>query len=100
MPGAGRINDGVCAQGFRALAVLVTYFERRTFAPLGLQLVEGHAADVGDAARRANVRRYGGLLRKRFEVALNQFGAGRILRGVRGIPTRTSQQPLCRTVDA
>ena len=79
MPGAGRVDHGVGPHDLGALPVLIADLERGCFPALALELVEADAADVGDAARRMDVARERGLGRERFEIALHQFGAGRIL---------------------
>ena len=83
----------------RALAVLIPDLERRGLAALGLELVEAGAADAGDAARCVDVVREAGLGRERLEVALNQFGAGRILVRIRGVPSGRREQARGRPVD-
>ena len=88
MPGAGSVDHGVGLHDLGALPVLIPDLERRGLASLGLELVEAGAADVGDAARRMDVIGEGGLGRERFKIALDQFGAGRILLWVRRIPSR------------
>ena len=50
MPGAGDVDDGIGADDFRALPVLIADFEGCGFAASGLELVEADAADIGDTA--------------------------------------------------
>ena len=99
VPGAGGIDDRVRPHDLGALAVLIADFERRGFAAPGLELVEAGAADIGDAAVGMNVARENGPGGERFEVALNQFGAGRILIRLGRIPSRRRQQARRRAID-
>jgi hypothetical protein len=87
MPGARCVDDGIGSHNFGALAVLISDFEGCGFPAFGLELVEADAADVGDPARCVDVGRENCLGRERFEVALEQFGAGRILPGFGRIPS-------------
>lgn len=99
MPGAGCVDDGIRPHHSGTLPVLVANFEGCGFAAPGLEFIETDAADVGDAAGSMDVGRQGGLGGKRFEVALDQFGAGRIKAGFGRIPACGRQQARRRAVD-
>jgi hypothetical protein len=86
MPGAGRVDHGVGAHAFGALPVLIAQLEGSGLPALALELVEADAADIGDAARGVDVARQRGLGRERFEIALYQLGACRVLLGLGRIP--------------
>ncbi len=86
-PGARCVDDGIGSRDFGALAVLKPDFEGCGFPALALELVEADTADIGDPARWADMVRQNRLGRERFEVALEQFGAGRILPGFGRIPS-------------
>ena len=92
MPGAGYVDHRIGLDDFRTFPVLITDFERRRFAALGLELVEAGAADAGDAARGADVGLEGSAIRERFEIALHHLCAGRVLIGFGRIPACRGKQ--------
>jgi hypothetical protein len=98
-PGSGRIDDGIGLEAVGAASVLIAEFERRGLAAPGLEFVEADAADVGDAARDADMILELRPGRQRLQVALDQFTAGRVERGVRRIPADPGEQTGGGTVD-
>ena len=98
-PGAGRIDHGIGAQHFGALAVLITDFERRLLPPLGFRLVEAGTADRGDAAGGADRLAQRRSRRQRHQVSIAQLAAGRIGLRVRRIPSCRREQTRRGLVD-
>ena len=93
------VDHGIGPHGLRSCPVLIANFERSRFAAFCLELIQADAADIGDARRYMHhvLQRRSG--RKRFEIALDEFGAGRIDRRNRGNsirwPTAAARLP-CR----
>jgi hypothetical protein len=99
VPGAGYVDDRIGLDDLRAFTVLIPDFKRRGLAAPGLELVKARPADLGDVARRADVRLERGVVGERLEIALHHLRAGRVLVGFGRIPAGRRQQAFRCLVD-